>query len=108
MERDEVDRRRAPAVDEEDEDDEEELGVPLNYEGDEAEEEDAEELGVSSLGSQRERGRRGRRGRRWSSYAGGELWLALAMAIGSEATGRLGAITCAAAADKRERRKGKP
>ena len=53
MGHDEVDRRRAPAVDEEDEDDEEELGVPLNYEGDEAEEEDVEELGVSGLGSQR-------------------------------------------------------
>ena len=108
MERDEVDRRRAPAIDEEDEDDEEELGVPLNREGDEAEEEDAEELGVSGLGSQREQGRGGGRGRRWSSYAGGELRLASAMAIGSEATGRLGAITCASAAEKRERRKGKP
>ncbi|XBI93186.1 hypothetical protein VPH35_030091 [Triticum aestivum] len=42
------------------------------------------------------------------SYAGGELRLASAMAIGSEATGRLGALTCAAAAGKGERRKGKP
>ena len=46
--RDEVDRRRAPAVDE---DDDEELGVPLNREEDEAEEEDIEELGISGLGS---------------------------------------------------------
>ena len=49
--RDDVDRRRAPAVDEEDEDDDNELGVPLNHEEDEAEEEDVEELGVSGLGS---------------------------------------------------------
>ena len=40
---DEVDRRRAPSVDKEDEDDEEEFGVPLNPEEDEAEEEDVEE-----------------------------------------------------------------
>ena len=49
--RNEVDRRRAPAIDEEDEDDDEELGVPLNREEDEAKEEDVEELGVSGLGS---------------------------------------------------------
>ena len=42
MGRDEVDRRRAPAVDEEDEDDEQEFGVPLNPEEDEAEEEDVQ------------------------------------------------------------------
>lgn len=76
--------------------------------------EDDGELGISALDRmgteswRRLEGLGGRRGWCRSFYVGGELRLAWAVAIGSEATGRLGALTYAAAAEKRERRKGNP